>query len=168
MIQFDPAFFADQFRFVRWGDDQVLAAAGTLSTEEYLKPRGFSHGSIHKLLVHMMASQWTWLSRFRGTPVKRSEDDREYPTLESIRLRWPILHDDWEAFLKAQTADSLTKLYSHSDFSGNSHTLRLGRLVQHVLDHCTYHRGQFNSMLKMAGGKPLNLSLYPFYEREDG
>jgi uncharacterized damage-inducible protein DinB len=166
MIRFDPAVFADHFRFIRWGDDQVAAAASTLSAEEYLKPRDLSHGSLHRLIVHMMASQWTWLSRFGGAPLGRPEDDREYPTLESVRNRWPIVHSEWEGFLNSQTPQTLAAPFTHQDFSGNSHTLPLGRLVQHVMDHCTYHRGQFNSMLKMAGGKPLNLSLYPFYERD--
>jgi uncharacterized damage-inducible protein DinB len=86
--------------------------------------------------------------------------------LESLRNRWPVVHTEWESFLASQTAQSLGASFSHHDFRGNPHTLPLGRLVKHVMDHCTYHRGQFNSMLKMAGGKPLNLSLYPFYERQ--
>jgi uncharacterized damage-inducible protein DinB len=166
MIPFSPDLFADHFRFIRWGDEQCLAAAGGLSAEEYFKDRGFSAGTVHKLLVHMMSSQWTWLTRFRGGSLKRPDDDREFPVLASLRQRWPTVHTEWEAFLKTQTVDSLATPFTHNDFSGKSHTLPLGRLVQHVMDHCTYHRGQFNSMLKMAGGKPLNLSLYPFYERE--
>jgi uncharacterized damage-inducible protein DinB len=166
MIQFSPELFADHFRFVRWGDEQCLAAAGDVLSDQYFKDRGFSAGSLHKLLIHMMASQWTWLTRFRGTPINRPEDDRDYPTLESLRNRWPIVHTECESFLASQTPQSLGASFTHHDFRGNPHTLALGRLVQHVMDHCTYHRGQFNSMLKMAGGKPLNLSLYPFYERQ--
>jgi uncharacterized damage-inducible protein DinB len=32
----------------------------------------------------------------------------------------------------------------------------------HVADHATYHRGQLNSMIKLAGGTPSPVMLYPF------
>ncbi len=37
---------------------------------------------------------------------------------------------------------------------GEQFSLPLGDTMIHVVDHATYHRGQINSMIRMAGGKP--------------
>jgi uncharacterized damage-inducible protein DinB len=54
------------FEYVRWADQQMLAASRTVPDEGYFKEQHISLGSIHKLLVHCMAAQWIWLSRWRG------------------------------------------------------------------------------------------------------
>ena len=44
--------------FVRWADQRVLHAARTVpDAEEYHRDRGISHGSVHALVLHMMAAQ---------------------------------------------------------------------------------------------------------------
>ena len=62
----------DMFEFVRWADGQMLTAARAVPEEGYYKDQGISIGSIHKLLVHCMAAQWVWLSRWRGESRRRA------------------------------------------------------------------------------------------------
>jgi uncharacterized damage-inducible protein DinB len=44
---------------------------------------------------------------------------------------------------------------------GEWFSLPLGETMIHVVDHATYHRGQINAMIKMAGGMPAA----PYYQR---
>ena len=149
-----PDHLRAMFAYMRWADDLILRAALALPEDEYFAPRGFSLGSIHKLLVHAMAAQKAWLSRWNGTMPARIEDERDHPTRERLAERWPLVHDDLAAFLDRQTPVSLAAPLDYTNFAGQPFRLPLGGLMLHVIDHSAYHRGQLNSMIKLAGGEP--------------
>src|SRR4051812_15176947 len=70
----------EMFEFLRWADQQMMAAARQVPEDGYYKDQGISIGSIHKLLVHCMAAQWVWLSRWRGESPTRLESHEDYRT----------------------------------------------------------------------------------------
>ena len=148
--------------FMFWGDRRVLTAASAISEREYYADRGFSAGSLHKLLVHAMAAQWVWLSRWKHLEVQRLEDASDYPTRESLVRRWPRVHQDFSEVLAAQTDVTLASAITYRNTRGEAFTLPLGELVLHCLDHGTYHRGQVNSLIKLAGGTPVTLNYFQF------
>jgi len=148
--------------FMFWGDRRVLTAAYATSKPEYYAERGFSAGSLHKLLVHAMAAQWTWLSRWKRLEVLRLEDATDYPTREMLLNRWLRVHHDLAEFLAAQTEATLAATLTYRNTRGEQFTLPLGELVLHCLDHGTYHRGQINSLIKLAGGTPVAVNYFQF------
>jgi uncharacterized damage-inducible protein DinB len=163
-MTFDPEVFSEHFQFIAWGDQQLLAAAAKIPEAEYLAERGISAGSLHKLLVHMLAAEWVWVARWLGEASPRFETDQDHPTLESLAKRWTVVHEQITTFLKKQTSASLNAVFSYNDSRGTPHALPLGVFVQHMLDHGTYHRGQANTLIKLCGGKPVTLPLYAYFE----
>ena len=157
-----PDHLRGQFAYMRWADGLILDAARALPEGAYHAERGFSLGSLHKLLVHAMAAQQAWLSRWRGTMPPRLEDERDHPTRESLAAHWPLVHDELAAFLDRQTPESLAAPLDYTNFAGQPFRLPLGGLMLHVIDHAAYHRGQANSMIKLAGGQPA-LAFYTLY-----
>ncbi|NNM88656.1 MAG: hypothetical protein HKL95_09070 [Phycisphaerae bacterium] len=139
-----------------------MGAAAVIAETPYYAARDFSAGSLHKLLVHAMAAQWVWLSRWRGGSIYRLQDVPDYPTRESLLTRWPMVHEELATFLRAQTPQTLEGPLAYRNNRRDSVTLPLGELILHCLDHGTYHRGQINSMIKLAGGTPVSLNYYQF------
>ena len=148
--------------FMFWGDRRVLTAACAIIEPEYYAERGFSAGSLHKLLVHTMAAQQVWLARWRQQEVRCLEDATDYPTRESLVARWPQVHHDFSDFLTAQTQATLASALTYRNTRGEQYTLPLSELVLHCLDHGTYHRGQVNSLIKLAGGTPVAVNYFQF------
>ena len=159
-------FTSDQIRelfdFLRWGDRQMLDAAGKLPETEYYKDRNISHGSIHKVLVHAMAAEWISLQRWLGNNPTRIEDPTDYPTRDALAARWPIVHLGLSQFLDKQTARSLEAPLTYQNLSGAIVTSPLGGLLFHVVDHGSYHRGQLNTMIKQAGGQAVGVNFANF------
>ena len=156
-----PQQLAHLFAYATWADRIMLSAARTVPENEYYRDRGFSAGSIHKLLVHQMSSQRVWLSRWQGNPPTRMQDETDHPTRELLVDRWPALHRELLNFVAAQTPQSLATVLHTRRTNGEPFSLPLGDMLLHVADHCTYHRGQLNSMIKLAGG----VTAYPSYQR---
>ncbi len=102
------------------------------------------------------------LCRWRGQDVRRLPDDKDYPTRPSLLERWPKVHVELFDFLDRQTPQSLSAPLTYRNTRGQEYTLPLGGLMLHVADHSTYHRGQLNSMIKLAGGEPTPVSVQLF------
>jgi uncharacterized damage-inducible protein DinB len=156
------AFLPDRFDFMISQDQSVLAAAMEIPEPEYYQDRGISHGSLHALLVHAMGSQWTWLNRFLGTSLPKNVTPADCPTRSNLAQRWPEVHSALKGFIARQTLTTLNAPLTYTNFRKEQVTLQLGQLLMHVADHGTYHRGQINSLLKIAGGKPTDPSYYPW------
>jgi uncharacterized damage-inducible protein DinB len=155
------------FDYIYWGDNEIMAASRTVPDEGYYKEQQISAGSVHKLLVHCMAAQWIWLSRWRGEHPARLENHEDYPTRDALMERWPLVHSAITDFLGMQSPKALAREIQYRNTRGEMFSLPLCDLMQHVLDHATYHRGQLNSMIKRAGGQPVNISYqaYSLYKR---
>jgi uncharacterized damage-inducible protein DinB len=145
--------------YVRWADGELLAASRSVPDEGYYKDQGISLGSIHKLLVHCMAAQWIWLSRWRGESPTRLENHDDYPNRDSLMQRWPLVHSAMNDFLGTQSPKALAREVQYRNTRGELLSYPLADLMLHVIDHASYHRGQLNTMIKHAGGHPTNVSI---------
>ena len=116
----------DMFEFVRWADGQMLTAARAVPEEGYYKDQGISIGSIHKLLVHCMAAQWVWLSRWRGESPGRLENHEDYPTRDVLEQRWPLVHSAILDFLGLQSPRSLAREVQYKNTRGETFSIPLG------------------------------------------
>jgi uncharacterized damage-inducible protein DinB len=156
------AFLPDQLEFMISQDDVLMTESAKVSADAYYRERGISAGSLHKLLVHAMAAQVVWLTRMEsgGTANPKLPTDVEIPTREMLLDRWPQVHANLRAFVAKQTAESLARPLNFHNTRGDAFSVPLGQILLHVIDHGTYHRGQENTMLKMAGGSPKNPSFY--------
>lgn len=156
------------FEYVRWADHRQMDACRSVPPGNYLKDYGFSFRNVHDTLVHMCAAQEIWLTRWEtsvggvaGSPA-RMLDRSDLPELETVRVYWGALHARFGDFLHRQSTSSLAKRIEWTTTDGKFYSLPLGHLVQHCLDHATYHRGQLNSLIKLAGGTPVRVMYYQY------
>jgi uncharacterized damage-inducible protein DinB len=95
------------FNYLKWADEMMLAASQTVSDDEYYRARGFSHGSIHGLMVHGMSAQAVWLRRWQGDGEAVIEGEAQYPTRHDVSERWPEVHSALFEFVGLQNDRSL-------------------------------------------------------------
>jgi uncharacterized damage-inducible protein DinB len=156
----DPKTLQFLWRYMAHADRQVAQAAATVSDDAYRRDQHISFGSIEKLLAHCAAAQSVWLRRLQGSDVPYA--DVPPPPRNEVAARWADVHRLLLSFADAQTGESLAKPVSFHNRAGQPFTLPTGVVMLHVADHATYHRGQLNSMIKLAGGTPSPVMLYPF------
>lgn len=157
----------DLYEYMRWADGQILGAAATVPGEGFYREQGISAGSIHKLLVHAAEAPRHWLARWEGEPEVVFSPPERFPTLGSIREHWGRVHEAVFAFLGRQTEESLGRVVHYTRRGHRYHGV-LWQLMTHVADHGTYHRGQLNSMIKLAGGRPCDPSFITYRRTVEG
>jgi uncharacterized damage-inducible protein DinB len=154
----DPQTLLTLWRYMVHADAQVLQAADTVADDGYRRDQHISFGSIHNLLVHCVWAQEAWLARVNGTSFAPPPDPAAVPR-HAIAGRWATVHQELLAFANTQTAASLAEVIHSRRVNGDPLVMPRGAAMLHVADHATYHRGQLNSMVKLAGGKPSSVML---------
>jgi uncharacterized damage-inducible protein DinB len=70
-------------------------------------------------------------------------------------------------FLETLTAQQLQEAVTTTNARVESFVAKYWQMIQHVVDHSSYHRGQIVTMLRQLGAQPPSTGLMRFY-RETG
>lgn len=147
-----PEFLKQYFEYVVWADLTQLKVVGQLPAAEVIAERGFSFGSILKVMQHEIAAQTIWLDRFTGAEPSWISESPEIDTFEKVNEHWPQLHQRGRDYFAQLTPEILNATLTFTTTTGESYSLVTGDMVFHMCQHSYYHRSQLSSMIKLAGG----------------
>ncbi len=137
-----------------WARDLQLQACPALSEEQFLRPLGNSFPSVRDTLVHLLAVEWIWLERWRGRSPRALLPAEEFPTLGLIRERWHAVEREMKEYLAALPEEALEQPMTCIGTRGNTWTYALWRMMVHVLEPQSYHRGQITTLLRQLKFEP--------------
>lgn len=137
-----------------WARDRQLQACATLAQEEFLQPLGASFSSVRGSLAHLVGVEWLWLERWRGRSPRALPAPEDFPTLAAISERWKVVEHDLRKYLAGLNEEALALPLTYINTQGQSWTYPLWRMMIHVLNHQSYHRGQVTLLLRRLGLHP--------------
>ena len=151
-----------------WARDRVLDAAGRLTPEQFTRDLGSSFKSVRDTLVHTYSAEWAWQSRWRGvSPTSLLKAD-DYPDVQTIRSHWSDLEKNVRAFLADLDEAGITRVIEYKLLSGQPGATPFWQMLQHMVNHASYHRGQVTTMLRQLGAAPAkSMDMIAFF-REQG
>ena len=142
------------FTYNYWARDLQLRACATLTEEQFLRPIGGSFPSVRDTLAHLVLVEWIWRERFEGRSPRSIPPTSEFPTLASIIDRWSAEEQKMRAYLVGLTEESLERAETYVSTRGQTWTYPLWRMIIHLLNHQSYHRGQITNHLRQLGLQP--------------
>jgi len=146
-----------------WARDRMLDALEPLSAEDYNRNLGSSFTSIRETATHVYAAEWAWYMRWRGeSPTALLPADR-FADLAELRRAWTELEAKVRAFVDGLGDGGVARILEYKLLSGHSGASPVWQMVQHVVNHASYHRGQITTMLRQIGAqppKPLDMIAY--------
>ncbi len=77
-----------------WANGKLLEVVSQLTPEQFTESVAGSYGSIRNTLVHMLSTEWGWLSRCGGAQRGPKLAASDYPTVTSIIDRWRVVETD--------------------------------------------------------------------------
>jgi uncharacterized damage-inducible protein DinB len=151
-----------------WARDRLLDATETLSQEQLTRDLGNSFRSVRDTLAHLHGAEWIWLSRWKGTsPTEGLPLDR-FGDVAAVRAAWFELEQELRAFASSLTDSMVEEMMDYRMLNGTAGRNRLWHMMQHMVNHASYHRGQVTTMLRQLGAAPpKSTDLITFY-RERG
>jgi uncharacterized damage-inducible protein DinB len=147
-----------------WARDRLLEALEPLTPEQLNHDTGSSFTSIRETLVHIYAAEWAWYSRWQGHSPTALLDSDQYPDVAAIRRAWSELEVTMRAFLDRLGEEGIARAFDYTLLSGAKGSSPLWQMLQHVVNHASYHRGQVTTMLRQLGAKPAKpMDMIAFY-----
>jgi uncharacterized damage-inducible protein DinB len=147
-----------------WARDRVLAAVDALSAADFTAPRGSSFASIRDTLAHTYFAEWAWYSRWLGESPSRMPDLDRFADVDALRAAWRSLEHEVRALVEPMTDADLQRVTGYRLFSGIEAASPMWQMLQHVVNHASYHRGQVTTMLRQAGAQPAkSMDMIAFY-----
>jgi uncharacterized damage-inducible protein DinB len=153
-ISISPQFMLD---YVRWANERVLDGARQLPPELLREPIREDFLSTLGLLVHMLAAERAWLSRWQGESPTRLLTIEDLPTLDDLITAWQKLDAEMRTFI-AQVQDP-AQVIAFRSTKGEPHQEIWWHLFMHVCNHSTEHRSQVALYLAMQGIDVGNLDM---------
>ncbi|PFW71995.1 damage-inducible protein DinB [Priestia aryabhattai] len=155
-----------------WANQKIFDRLKELSEDIYDKEIQSVFSSISKVMAHIYVSDNIWLDCISGkkfdeafASANQLREEIETKRIEDVETMFFDLSGRYKAFLNRQE-DIETAFVLETSFAGRLET-RLSDVVQHVVNHGTYHRGNITAMLRQLGhpGVMTDYILY-LYERD--
>lgn len=157
------------YEYDRWANRRVLNAASTLTHEQFTRCVSGSFHCVRDTLLHILGGDWVWLAYWKNPPDSpaalsdlRAKRDalfspEAFPNVDVLQSKWIEVELEQSDFVNRLNNKSLAKMLP---FRGT--WLTLMHLMQHVVNHSTYHRGQVALTMRQLGAEPLATDFHVF------
>ncbi|NHN31337.1 DinB family protein [Paenibacillus agricola] len=157
-----------------WANSAFIEHLKALPADVYTAKVESIFPSISTVLAHIYLMDVTWLSVMQNKkfdevvailgPLQQLTKDRSLTDMEVMYLE---LTEQYHAFFGQQEDMDKLMVCEHPQY-GKLET-KLSQLVQHVVNHGTYHRGNITAMLRQLGhaGVPTDYIFYLFAQRAE-
>jgi uncharacterized damage-inducible protein DinB len=157
-----------QVHYTVWATEALLDACQVLTPEEIERDLGGSHPTIARTFYHFFVSEEFWVQCLCAGTIPRLADiggpewlpgDPE-PSVDAMRRKWPGIWSDLLAFLDSANEDELI-----GDLVGPDCRMPRWRLLTHMVNHSTLHRGQLTDKIRRLGKRPPNTDVFTYAVR---
>jgi uncharacterized damage-inducible protein DinB len=152
--------------YASWATGRLLEAASALAPEQLNRDFGTADKSVLGTLTHTFAADRIWYSRVTGAQLEKFIDESDFD-MEKLRREWPELLRNWQGWLAGLPPEALETKLNYTDMAGRPHSHEPWKIVLHLVNHGTHHRGQVSGFIRALGHKPPSLDLINYYRSLD-
>jgi uncharacterized damage-inducible protein DinB len=137
-----------QFAYDAWANREVLTALGAGGGAE----GRISQGRPLQLLAHVLSAERLWLERIKSLP----QSSPVWPdfTVERCKSETGTVAAMWREYLAQISGAQLAETVRYKNSKGEEFVSSLQDIMNHVLLHSAYHRGQIATQMRTAGKEP--------------
>jgi uncharacterized damage-inducible protein DinB len=147
-----------------WARDRLLEAVDPLTPEQFTRDLGSSFRSVRDTLAHLHAAEWIWYRRWAGESPSALPPADRFPDAASVGAAWRVMEAQIRAYFTPLDNGALERVIEYTSTAGVPGASVLWQMLQHVVNHATYHRGQVTTMLRQMGAAPpKSMDLIAFY-----
>jgi len=174
------------YAYNRWANERLFSALEKLNHHQFTAAIQSSFPSVRETVFHILFAEWLWLKRWQGTSPRSTLADpdvspatwstlspggiptlKELSTLSELKSFADAIEQERQEFLRGLNEDVLHARLHFSDMAGTPYSEPLVQLMQHLVNHGTYHRGQVITMQRQIGAETVALDMLYFF-RESG
>lgn len=140
-----------------WANERIInLIKKNIATFEVETANSFS--TIKTTLIHIWGAEYAWYERLHGVSIdKFPSESRTFSAeevFEAVRQHSKKFND----FVTEKSENDVAFLQSYLEFNdslGQIYNMPVFGMIQHCMNHSTYHRGQIITMLRTLGAKKM-------------
>ena len=125
-----------------------------MTSDQFTRDLGSSFRSVRDTVVHIYAAEWIWYQRWRGNSPTAFLPVDQFPDVADDPEAGPNTNGKVRACRGARRGWRRAGDCLHASLSGLSSSSPFWQMLQHVVNHASYHRGQVTTMLRQLGAAP--------------
>ena len=150
-----------------WARDRMYEALAPLTPEQAKRDLGGSFASIHDTVAHLYAAEIVWHLRWQGESPASLVTGDAFPDPAAVRNAWLEHESKMRAFVNSLGDAGSDRLFEYRMFNGQPAASPFWQMLQHVVNHGSYHRGQITTKLRQLGAQPpKSLDMIAFYRAQ--
>lgn len=153
------------YRYNAWANIRILDTATRLTPQQYRANFDVNFGTIHHILVHTIAVQWLWLSRWQGISPTAIPPANQFADLAELRGYQGQVEQDTQTFLADLTEERLSEPLSYTNIKGQHWVYLLWKLMLHQCNHATQHRSEVAYITSQLGISPGPMDFTTFLDQ---
>ena len=147
-----------------WARDRLIVVVETLPEEQLRRPLGNSFSSIFDTMAHLAGADWIWRSRWEGVSPMALPASDTYDNLAKVLSVWRDEEQRIRAIVTRLGPEGITRPIEYQGWDGRRQAQPFWQMLQHLVNHGSYHRGQVTTMLRqMNVPPPKSMDLIAFY-----
>jgi len=164
-----------------WANQRMFSTLEKLTDGQFTTPMQSSFPSIRESVLHILAAEWIWLKRWTGSSPHATVSNTAtasamgsalssggvdvdgLTSLSGLREFADSIEQERQRFLDTLQDEALQSRLNYTDMGGKPFSMPLGELMQHVVNHGTYHRGQVTTLLRQIGAETISLDMVFFF-----
>jgi uncharacterized damage-inducible protein DinB len=151
-----------------WARDRMIDAVAALTPDEYSRDLGSSFRSVRDTMVHLYSAEWAWHERWHDRSPTAQLNPDQFPDVAALRRAWADNERNVRRFLEALGEEGTTRVFMFKMLSGQAASVVFWQMLQHMVNHGSYHRGQVTTMLRQLGAAPAkSMDMVAFYQEAE-
>ncbi len=152
------------FAFNAWANQRVLQACSALTPAEFTQSAPSSFPTVRDTLRHILGVEWLYLERLHDRHPTELLPNEHFDSVARFEARWEGIRKGLDDYVRSPDLGDLERIIEYRNMKGKHFRYPLRALLQHVVNHSTYHRGQVATQLREIGAKPLSTDLLRYYD----
>lgn len=144
------AYMLQQYSYHMWANQQVIRHVESLPAEVFLSEVNLGFNSVAEALAHILAVDEIWFERLKG----KSPAGLVTRSFASVRQAGESLRELQQENLDyLEQQEDFDRIVVYKSIKGEPFQNTITEILQQVVNHGTYHRGNITTILRAQGFK---------------
>lgn len=155
-------------RYKSWADELLYESISSLPENELVQDRAMLFGNILSLLHHVYAMDIVWKSNMEGVKHKlQTRNPEVQSSLQELRKLQNVVNSWYENYFGSLGSDQSVEKVHFEYIGGGSGVMTRADILQHAVNHSSYHRGHIEGVLYQLDIEPPTTDISVFLKREN-
>ena len=142
---------------------KIIELAENISEEAYRENTGYGHGSIHKILFHLLRADHAWRIAIETKIQPDLLKIEDYHVLSSIKNGFINEQTKWKELLGKIKDNEYDQDIELTSPRGDKYSFVCWKILEHIIIHGIQHCTEISQILTMKGHSPGDID-FLFYK----